>query len=75
MTIYPPYENTEVRQKLLACVNDDEAVSERQLLERLARPPHAITDTEEARMVISMAHMGGDIRWIAYRGWIRGGRP
>lgn len=67
--------STEERQKVFACLNDDEPTPEALMYERLAREPNAIEDREEANRVISEAVIDNEIRWVAFHGWMKGGRP
>jgi len=67
--------NAEERQKILACLNDEEPTSEALLYERLQRGPNAITNRETQRRVINDAHTDNAIRWVAFQGWMKGGRP
>jgi hypothetical protein len=65
----------DVKRKLLACLDTDVPTPEAVLYERLARPPLAITDEEEARAIVQTALADNEIRWVAFTGYLRGGRP
>jgi hypothetical protein len=65
---------TPARKKLLACLNDDSPTPERLLYERLQRGPNPMTE-EGARATISVALIDNVIRWVAFSGYVRGGRP